>query len=597
MFTILWLHAMFRLLAFHQGRRVDREYFLEDGQSCVLGRSEDCDIVTAWDSQISRRHVQLSVVGSQVSCRQLPGSVNRIFTDGQSIDSAQLNSGQSFVIGNTRFELQQLTLTDSPGPAGGRPIQQLAIDRRQLQRVRYDDASRRIEVLTSLPAVIRESSVERDLHLRLAGLLLAGIQNADGVAIVGLSEQPAARVYHQELRFDGGLPLQPSSRLIASAIQQQKTILHIRDDAAGSPAYTQAAGFAWAFCTPFTDLHGDRGLYIAGRTLGETGPAGLERVQADIKFTEFVADVIGALQRQRRLERQQSGLRQFFSPPILEALGRDLDTSLLEPRECDVTVLFCDLRGFSRQMEEQAHDLRGILERVSLALEVMTSRILRFGGVTGDFQGDAALGFWGWPIASAESPLNACRAALAIREEFSRAQADPNHPLRDFETSIGIAHGRAVAGKIGTREQVKVTVFGPVVNLASRLEAMTRELHVSILIDESLDTRVRSSLPADEGRVRRLMKVQPYGMDRPLFVSELVAGELQLPLLTAQHLADFERGVDAFLEGRWADAWSFLHRMPAEDRAQDYLSMLITQHDRRAPAGWDGVVRMKKKSG
>ena len=139
--------------------------------------------------------------------------------------------------------------------------------------------------------------------------------------------------------------------------------------------------------------------------------------------------------------------------------------------------------------EEQADNLTGLLERVSLALEVMTSQILRFGGVTGDFQGDAALGFWGWPLESPEAPLNACRAALAIREEFSRAQADPDHPLRDFETSIGISYGRAVAGKIGTREQVKVTVFGPVVNLASRLEAMTRELHVSVLIDERLDQR------------------------------------------------------------------------------------------------------------
>jgi len=588
---------MFRLLAFHRGRRIEREFFLADGRLSILGRASGCELCTPWDPQISARHLQVSPAGNEVRLSCVAGVANKVYVEGQAVDTAQLQSGQSFVIGETRFELQWLTLADSPGHASGRPIQQMAIDRRQLQRVRYDDASRRIEVLTSLPAVIRESSVDRDLHLRLAGLLLAGIQNADGVAIVGLSDQPGSRVYHQELRFDGGPPLQPSSRLIASALQQQKTILHIHDDAAGSPVYTQAAGFAWAFCTPFSDLHGDRGLYIAGRSLGESGPAGLERVQADVKFTEFIADVIGALQRQRRLERQQTGLRQFFSPPVLEALGRDLDTSLLEPRECDVTVLFCDLRGFSRQLEEQANDLRGVLERVSLALEVMTSRILRFGGVTGDFQGDAALGFWGWPIASAESPLNACRAALAIREEFARAQLDSAHPLRDFETSIGIAHGRAVAGKIGTREQVKVTVFGPVVNLASRLEAMTRELHVSILIDETLDSRVRASLPAEEGRVRRLMKLQPYGMDRPLFVSELVPGEPQLPLLTSQHLADFERGVDAFLEGRWADAWSFLHRMPAEDRAQDYLSMLITQHDRRAPAGWDGIVRMKKKSG
>lgn len=588
---------MFRLLAFHHGRRLDREFFLADGHAYVLGRADDCDLPASWDAQISRRHTQLVADVRKVTLKSLPGVANAVFVDGQACDHCELLSGQSFVIGGTRFELQQLTLTDSPDASSARPVQQLAIDRRQLQRVRYDDAARRIEVLTSLPAVIRESSVERDLHLRLAGLLLAGIQNADGVAIVGPAGEQGTRLFHQELRFDGGPPLQPSTRLIASALQQQKTILYIWDEAVGNADYTQAAGFAWAFCTPFSDLQGDRGLYITGRTLGESGPGSIERVQADIKFTEFVADIIGALQRQRRLERQQAGLRQFFSPPILDALGRDLDTSLLEPRECDVTVLFCDLRGFSQQVEEQAHDLRGVLERVSLALEVMTSRILRFGGVTGDFQGDAALGFWGWPIASPETPLNACRAALAIREEFARAQADPDHPLRDFETSIGIAHGRAVAGKIGTREQVKVTVFGPVVNLASRLEAMTRELHVSVLIDETLDRCIRAGMPPEEGRVRRLMRVQPYGMDRPLFVSELVPGALLLPQLTSQHLADFERGVDAFQEGRWAEAWSYLHRMPAEDRAQDYLSMLITQHDRRAPAGWDGIVRMKKKSG
>jgi adenylate cyclase len=290
-------------------------------------------------------------------------------------------------------------------------------------------------------------------------------------------------------------------------------------------------------------------------------------------------------------------LRQFFSPPVLEALGRDLDTSLLEPRECDVTVLFCDLRGFSHRAEMESENLTGLLEQVSMALEVMTSQILRFGGVTGDFQGDAALGFWGWPLASDEAPLNACRAALAIRAEFARLQSDPDHPLKDFETSIGIAHGRAVAGKIGTREQVKVTVFGPVVNLASRLEAMTRELHVSILIDEFLDQQVRTRMPRGEGRVRRLLKVLPYGMDKSLTVSELVPPVLSPSLLTDLHLSDFEQGVDHFTAGKWPEAWKYLHGMPAEDRAQDFLAMLITQHDRKAPPDWDGIVRIKKKQG
>ncbi len=574
---------------------MDREFLLVGGDSYILGRGEDVKLRVDWDDLISRRHVELQVDSNGVALRKLADSSNLVFVDGAAVEVATLTPGEAFVIGESRFEVQQVTQIDSPGH---RQIQQLSIDRQQLQRVRYDDAAKRIEVLTSLPAVIRESGVERDLHIRLASLLLAGVQNADGVAIVGLSETMRPRVFHQEQRFETAMLMQPSVRLISNAMEQQTTVLHIWDNKeTNADQYTQVAGFGWAFCTPFPDLSGDRALYVTGRSIPEDSSAGERRLHADIKFTEFIADIVGSLQRQRRLERQQSGLRQFFSPPILEALGRDLDTSLLEPRECDVTVLFCDLRGFSHRAEEESDNLTGLLERVSLALEVMTSQILRFGGVTGDFQGDAALGFWGWPIESTESPLNACRAALAIREEFSKAQADPTHPLKDFETSIGIAHGRAVAGKIGTREQVKVTVFGPVVNLASRLESMTRELHVSVLIDEFLDKQIREKLPKDEGRVRRLLQVQPYGMDRPLLVSELVPPESRNPLLSDQHLADFERGVALFISGQWSEAWKFLHRMPAEDRAQDYLSMLITQHDRKSPIDWDGIVRMKKKSG
>jgi len=584
---------MFRLLAFHLGRRVDREFLLVGETSYVLGRADDATLHTDWDDRISRRHLEIEVEADGVLLRRLAGTANAVFVDGIEADVSRLKTGQSFVIGATRFELQQVTQTDSPGT--GR-FQQLAIDRQQLQRVRYDDAHKRIEVLTSLPAVIRESGVERDLHVRLASLLLAGVQNADGVAIVGLNDHQRPKILHQEQRFETGVLMQPSTRLISEAMDQQKTILHVWDTGDGNTEYTQVAGFGWAFCTPFADLSGDRALYITGRGNPDSPGSGERRLHADIKFTEFIADVVSALQRQRRMERQQSGLRQFFSPPVLEALGRDLDTSLLEPRECDVTVLFCDLRGFSHRAEEESDNLTGLLERVSLALEVMTSQILRFGGVTGDFQGDAALGFWGWPLNSEESALNACRAALAIREEFSRAQSDPNNPLKDFETSIGIAHGRAVAGKIGTREQVKVTVFGPVVNLASRLESMTRELHVSILIDGYLDQQVRQKLTPSEGRVRRLLQVLPYGMDRTLFVSELVPGEERMPMLTDQHLADFEKGLAAFIGGNWSEAWKYLHRMPAEDRAQDYLSMLITQHDRKAPSDWDGIVRMKKKS-
>src|SRR5205807_10657676 len=133
--------------------------------------------------------------------------------------------------------------------------------------------------------------------------------------------------------------------------------------------------------------------------------------------------------------------------------------------------------------EAAGNDLAGLLDRVSQALGVMTRHISAHGGVIGDFQGDAAMSFWGWPVASDDDPLNGCRAALEIRAEFAEAARTAGHPLADFRMGIGLARGKAVAGRIGTGEHFVFTAFGPVVNLASRLEGMTKQVHLPIVID------------------------------------------------------------------------------------------------------------------
>jgi adenylate cyclase len=225
----------------------------------------------------------------------------------------------------------------------------------------------------------------------------------------------------------------------------------------------------------------------------------------------------------------------------------------------------------------------------------MTQHILGCGGVTGDFLGDASLGFWGWPFASEEAPLNACRAALAIRRAFVQVAAQDDHPLARFEVGIGIAHGCAMAGKIGTRDRVTVTVLGPVVNLASRLESMTRQLHVPIVLDEATANIVRHRLSESEGRTRRLGRVLPYGLETPLMISELLPPADEFPDLTDEHIRLYEQGVDHFLAGRWDQAYRCLHAMPPSDRAQDFLAVRIAQHNRTPPKDWDGVVRLPSK--
>ncbi|MGH6961918.1 MAG: adenylate/guanylate cyclase domain-containing protein, partial [Dongiaceae bacterium] len=249
---------------------------------------------------------------------------------------------------------------------------------------------------------------------------------------------------------------------------------------------------------------------------------------------------------------------------------------------------------FSRHSERHAENLRDLLARVSEALGVMTRHILETGGVIGDFHGDSAMGFWGWPIGQSDAAERACRAALAIRRYFiSPPPSETPSSLSDFRVGIGIASGRAVAGKIGTVDQVKVTVFGPVANLASRLESLTKVVRVPILIDAATAAAVRADVSADVARVRRLAKIKPPGMDTPVDVSELLPPLAEYPQLADEHLAAFESAVASLDAGDWAAALAKLHQVPPDDLAKDFLTVFIAQHNRIPPANWDGVVTLR----
>lgn len=572
---------------------------LEPGQRYCIGRDPQLPLSVQWDQQISRQHIQVDVHPDHLQLTRIEVARNPLFFAGEAVGTCRVEIGQHFVVGSTSFHV---TPPETEVGIVAAPFEEVAFKRAELRKIRYQDPENRIEVLTHLPEVISGARDDNELYYRLANLLLKGVVHAEAVAIVTTSGTEEVQMLHWDRRHETAGPFRPSRRLVTEAIERrQSSVLHIWESDSPQPNdKTLTQEFDWAYCTPVPGLALEpAGLYVAGR-MGKTFIPGTTlsdalQLEADVKFTELVAEIISSVIRARRLERQKAGLRQFFAPPILAALGDELDTTLLEPSECDVTVMFCDLRGFSQRLENEAGDLIGLLERVSRALGVMTHHILENGGVTGDFQGDATLGFWGWPFPSPDAAVHACRAALGIRAAFAKAAATKNHPLADFEMGIGIAHGRAVAGKIGTAEQVKVTVFGPVVNLASRLESMTKQLRVPILLDEGAAKMVRARLNPTEGRMRRLAQILPYGMETPVTVSELLPPVNDFPELTDAHLESYEAGVAGFIAGNWDEAYRHLHSMPASDRAQDFLMQQIVLNNRTAPRNWDGIVRLPSK--
>lgn len=578
---------------------------LPDGQPIVLGRAATGWSAT-WDPHISRQHARLECRGESLRVTRLAAAANPIYFRGQQMAECELRPGDHFAIGATTFTFAATRASvslDAPQPA-----RQQAFSSQYLRQVTFRDPDHRIEVLTRLPEAFSGAGDDVELFVRLVSLLLAGIPRADAAAVVGTIEPIAEgseaqfAVLHWDQRLAIARDLRPSQGLIQESMRLRQSVLHVWRGMGREPepCFTESENVDWAFCTPVPGLPGPGWcLYLTGR-FGVDLPMALsssdpEDLREDVKFAELVAGTLASVRRMRTLERSQAALSQFFSPVVLDTLANEDPEVVLAPRETTVSVVFCDLRGFTRKTERQADDLMGLLERVSKALGVMTHHIRRQGGVVGDFHGDAAMGFWGWPVAQDDAILRTARAALDAEAELSAQARQPESPLAGFQAGIGIATGRAVAGKIGTVDQVKVTVFGPAVNLASRLEGMTKILRASILLDETTARAVRRFVPRDVARVRRVAVVRPYGLDKPLEVSQLLPPASQFPDLTDEHIACYESALDHYLAGRWSKAFELLHQIPASDRVKDVLTVFIAQHNRTPPTGWTGIIPLETK--
>jgi adenylate cyclase len=584
---------------------------LAEGVEFKIGRAPGPDVwVAGWDDFISSVHATLLWQGGKLLVRrrrQPKPTTNPIYYKAVETDEFTLAPGEWFVIGGTTFTLLDPESQPHDRTPFSPDLTELTCSRKELDLVPFIDADRRIAALAALPELIRYSPSEQELHQRVVRVLLDGIPAADAAAVVTClsagATDPEVAVKYSERRDGGPGELAPSRRLVQDALRNRRQgVLHVwnRDRAS-----SEGAGFSlldprtnWAICIPLPDDPSPGwGLYITGggepnlEAIG--GVADDLQLKSNLKFAELTADIFGALRQVQYLQRREAVLATFLSQPVLIAIADRNIEEVLESREVEATVLFCDLRGSCHIVEEGQRDLMELWGKVSEALSIMTEAISHEGGVIGDFQGDAAMAFWGWPLSSEDQVEHAARAALAIRRRFAKMALQKGRRLAGFACGLGMAHGPAIAGRIGTPDQFKVGVFGPVVNRASRLESLTRRFRVSILIDEAVAGRLSDGHSI---RRRRLARIRPYGMDESSMVSELLppAVEQGPGCLPEHHRLDYEAALDAFLQRRWKDAQRHL-KFLTNDGPSEFLLNFIKQHAGEPPPNWDGVVTMESK--
>ena len=178
-------------------------------------------------------------------------------------------------------------------------------------------------------------------------------------------------------------------------------------------------------------------------------------------------------------ERARQRLGVYVSQEIAEA-ALSADRLELGGQRRLITVLFSDLRGFTRYSEKIPPER--LVAELNAYLDAMVSVIRSEGGMVDKYIGDAIMVVFGLPEPQPDAPLRALRAATRMQEALAAHNIGRTaRGLPPLQQGIGVHHGYAIAGNIGTEDRLQYTVIGDVVNLASRLESLTKDHHTAVL--------------------------------------------------------------------------------------------------------------------
>jgi adenylate cyclase len=204
------------------------------------------------------------------------------------------------------------------------------------------------------------------------------------------------------------------------------------------------------------------------------------------ELEQRVAEQVEALERMSRL-------RRFLSPQLAELVLSSGDDSFLKSHRREITVVFCDLRGFTSFAETvEPEDVMAVLSEYHAALGDM---VYRFDGTLERFIGDGLMVIFNDPLPCPDAPERAVRMALAMRGRVAELAAGWSRNGYDLDFGVGIAQGHATLGRIGFEGRADYTAIGSVTNLAARLCA---EAHgQQILVSQRVFAAIEDVVVAD----------------------------------------------------------------------------------------------------
>ncbi len=297
--------------------------------------------------------------------------------------------------------------------------------------------------------------------------------------------------------------------------------------------------------------------------------------------------------REKRKFKRMMG--QYLSPSVLSTLVENQEgfaKAEVGSKE-NITILFSDIRSFTNISEKLSANK--VVEMLNHYFSSMTDSIFDHEGTIDKFIGDAIMAFWGAPIISKDHPDQATLSALDMVERLNEVnQWIVEKGLDPIAIGIGIHTGDAILGNIGSENKLDYTIIGDNVNLASRIEGLTKEYGVQILITEDTFDQLTLDIPClivDVVRVKG--KKRPIKVLQPLLLPS-TANEMAM-IVAKQRVTENNQAFQHYLNKEWDLAINILNHLPNEQVHKNIIQRCENYKQNPPEESWNGVFVMTTK--
>ncbi len=283
---------------------------------------------------------------------------------------------------------------------------------------------------------------------------------------------------------------------------------------------------------------------------------------------------------------------QYVPPELVEEMSRNPESYSMDGRKAELTVLFSDIRGFTTISEGLGPD--ELTRLMNEYLSSMTEVVRKNRGTLDKYIGDAIMAFWGAPVSDAQHARQAVVTAMQMQAALpavNKVFAAKGWP--EIKIGVGVNTGEMTVGDMGSVVRKAYTVMGDAVNLGSRLEGITKQYGVGILVGEGARKAIKDIV------FREVDRVQVKGKEEPIAIYEPIGLEGEVGKALQEEIKLWNQALRHYRAQEWDQAEVALLNLtrmaPERGLYGKYMERIAQLRKDPPEAGWKGVWKFDTK--